>query len=380
VTARYHLLPLNSLEAGQYLDHRLAVAGALQPILSARAKKTIHQLSGGIPRLMNLISDRALLGAWSREQHTVDKRLVEAAANEVFGRNGTASRKSHNPMPLILGTACAILAVLTAAAYWSNRDTTRQTAEPETAIVKPVPAPTQPQRVAVATQPVESPAQLAPTLQAWLSDNRERTGSDSAFEALFGLWGQQYSRAGASGCSQAVDAGLRCIADRSALSGLLLLDRPAIMTLITDEGEAHQVVLMGHDAGQMRLAIPNGEIDVARSELEPLWFGEYLLLWRPPNGRVVSFRPGMRDPGIVWLRQSLTAILGQDIQPADSQLYDDALALEVRNYQRSRRLTVDGLVGQQTQMMINTDLGLASIPLLSNGSSAALSASTGEAR
>ncbi len=374
VTARYHLLPLNMNEASQYLDHRLAVAGAVQPILTPKAKHRIHQLAGGIPRLMNLIADRALLGAWSREQRSVDKRLVNAAAGEVFGGKSNEEQRRNRWPQLALALTCMLLVALSAVAYFASRAPT--TSNTTTALVTK-PLPTVEQSQPVSEPPVAEPlAQPLPSLSDWLAQHRDRTGNVDAFATLFAAWGLSLDREIPSACEQAREFGLRCAADRSALSGLLLLDRPAIMTLIDENAEAHQIVLSGYRDGEMLLQVPDGEVRVPRGELEPLWFGEYLLLWKPPNDRVQNFVPGMRDPGIVWLRQSLTAIMGRDIQPADSTLYDDTLETQVRDYQRSRRLTVDGLVGQQTQMMINTDLGLASIPRLSNTPLLAVSTKT----
>ncbi len=65
----------------------------------------------------------------------------------------------------------------------------------------------------------------------------------------------------------------------------------------------------------------------------------------------------MRDPDVAWLRESLAAIQGNPIDPMDSDYFDANLEARVRDYQVARRLNVDGLVGQQTQIVINTDLG-----------------------
>jgi murein L,D-transpeptidase YcbB/YkuD len=72
----------------------------------------------------------------------------------------------------------------------------------------------------------------------------------------------------------------------------------------------------------------------------------------------------MRDPGVGWLRESLTTIQGRPIAPMNSDHYDQDLEARVKDYQRSRRLDVDGLVGQQTQIAINSDLGTSGIPKL----------------
>jgi general secretion pathway protein A len=97
---------------------------------------------------------------------------------------------------------------------------------------------------------------------------------------------------------------------------------------------------------------------VATEELRQLWFGEYLLLWRPQTAGVRSFFPGMRDPDVLWLRESLASIQREPLEPMASDVYDDALAERVRAYQKDRNLPVDGLAGQATQAAINADLGV----------------------
>ena len=86
VTGRYHLEPLSPEEAFQYIDHRLRVAGALTEIFEPAAKREVYRLTNGVPRIMNVICDRALLGAYSKESRTVNRRLVRKAASEVSGQ------------------------------------------------------------------------------------------------------------------------------------------------------------------------------------------------------------------------------------------------------------------------------------------------------
>jgi general secretion pathway protein A len=99
-------------------------------------------------------------------------------------------------------------------------------------------------------------------------------------------------------------------------------------------------------------------IAVPLTAISQLWFGEYLLLWRPQISAVKSFYPGIRDPDVVWIRESLATIQGNTVRSNDTDLFDDSLEEQVRTYQIKRHLNADGLVGQQTQIAINTDLGI----------------------
>lgn len=86
VIARYHLEPLAANETPQYLRHRLLVAGLrAHQVFEPAAMARIHHLAGGVPRKINLLADRALLGAYGQGRALADVRIVEQAAREVFG-------------------------------------------------------------------------------------------------------------------------------------------------------------------------------------------------------------------------------------------------------------------------------------------------------
>ncbi|MEM7765006.1 MAG: AAA family ATPase [Pseudomonadota bacterium] len=374
ITARYHLLPLNEKEAGEYLDHRLAVAGALRPIMNKRAKKRIHQLASGIPRLMNLISDRALLGAWSREQAEVDHKLVDAAAAEVFGQSPVAAKTQRSLPTRWIAAVAGVLIVASAILIWRQFSIA-----PEP--VKPTPVAIERTPIVVPQEPaIEAIRQPETTLHDWLQQHRDQTGNQDAFARLFALWDKPFRTGAAGACEQARAHALRCVADRTSLAELLLLDRPAIITLRDRNGEAHQAVLTAANDDHLWLQAGTAEHRIDAGELSRYWYGESLLFWQPPNNEVTALRAGVRGVGVLWLRQSLTAILGQPMTPLDSELFDQTLEAYVRDYQRQRLLKVDGLVGQRTQMMMIRDLGLDDVPSLSRRADTMTTTMTAESR
>lgn len=84
ITARYHLLPLTQGQTAAYIKHRLHIAGCDKGIFSLDAMQTVHQLTGGVPRLMNLVCERALVGAFAKQQLVVDSKIVEKSATEAL--------------------------------------------------------------------------------------------------------------------------------------------------------------------------------------------------------------------------------------------------------------------------------------------------------
>ena len=120
ITARYHLQPLSRQDTAAYIRHRLAVCGAQEPIFTAAALAHVYRLSGGIPRLTNLICDRALLGAYSLDRRKVGIAIVRKAAREVL----TTSSVKRPLNRLIAASSLLTLALVTA--HYVSGQTVRQ--------------------------------------------------------------------------------------------------------------------------------------------------------------------------------------------------------------------------------------------------------------
>jgi general secretion pathway protein A len=142
------------------------------------------------------------------------------------------------------------------------------------------------------------------------------------------------------------------------------MDRPAMLSLVDTQGQRHQVVIasLGYDHAKL---ISNGKlIEIPLAELTYYWYGDHLLLWRPGMPVLKDLAPGMRDRGVLWLRETLARIRGEPLPSETSDLYDAELESRVRQYQRERLLTVDGIVGARTQIAMTTDLDMPPIPRL----------------
>lgn len=109
ITARYHLLPLNFAEVQHYVRFRLQVAGCQRPVFSDKAVKKLFELSGGIPRLVNLLADRAMLAAYSQQQPLVEATEVQRAAIEILPPVASAGNKA---LPLWLWPLLALFGIL----------------------------------------------------------------------------------------------------------------------------------------------------------------------------------------------------------------------------------------------------------------------------
>ena len=114
ITARFHLKPLNAQGTGDYIRHRLAVGGVQRPLFTAGAIRRVHAISGGIPRLINILCDRALLGTYVSRSAQVTPAIVEKAAREVQGEAYLAPRP-RRPGKLLIAAGLAVALV---AGWW----------------------------------------------------------------------------------------------------------------------------------------------------------------------------------------------------------------------------------------------------------------------
>jgi len=365
ITGRYHLEPLSADETAQYVEHRLKVAGALGEVFEAAAKKEVFRISDGVPRIINVICDRALLGAYSLESRRVSKRLIRRAAAEVSGE----IRRSWWIRPLAAAAGIGSLAVI-AATFWSLSlqqepvdvvPADALVAEAEAAAVEPEPI----EEAPALPEPTVAEPGPEPTLGEQLKLAADLTTSPYALATLFEVWDLEYRTGGRNACSQANDVGLACFFRRGSWSGLRRMDRPAILTLVDESGDNHEVVLTAIHGATAELSIGGVNTTHPVQAISDIWFGQYMLLWRPAAGGAISLGPGTRGSGILWLRASLESI-SADYATANpgSDKYDADLEQIVRSFQRDHRLDVDGLAGQQTQIIINSLLAVEDTPRL----------------
>lgn len=196
ITGRYHLEPLTRDETAQYIEHRLRVAGALGEVIDNAARKEVFRLSGGVPRLINVICDRALLGAYSLESRIITRRLIKRAAAEVSGEleNVSGIRRFAFSAGLvgIVVIMISIWAVTRDSSPTSVADAAVTSPAAETAA--PVAAEELPEQP---VDPLPNTTEATETVQASLSEELELAGEltqlNFALASLFDLWGLEYT-------------------------------------------------------------------------------------------------------------------------------------------------------------------------------------------
>lgn len=357
ITGRYHLAPLSRSETASYVNHRLKVAGVSGEIFSGAALREVHRLSGGIPRIINVICDRALLGAFTQEQHRIGPGMIREAASEVHGR-------SFNPpwMKLLVGSAGGVAVLVLALGVWQLVRSSPAESE-EIAAAPPAsatPEPAQQITPVVELPPPPRPKDIAEVLQ----EKPELTNTESAFSQLFALWGGKFNPRAGRPCDQAQQQGLECVYQQGSWGQLRTLNRPAILTLIDDEGNAHQLVVSGLVGDTAKINLPDETTMVSIASLSRLWYGDYLVLWRPQVASPRALSAGMQGDGVRWLRSKLNTVSGKAETAPASDYYDEDLVKMVEDFQRQYRLNVDGIAGVQTQIVLDALGNSGGSPLL----------------
>jgi len=379
INARFHLEPISRAETAAYIRHRLQVCGARESIFNENAVDLVHKLSAGVPRLINVLCDRAMLGTFVEGKRKVDVAIVHRAAVEVLPEEGLDAPKQP-VWPWLAATAALVLVVALGYLFFpfGGRPQTSQLAmepvdkpahsEQLTASAEAVPAAAPPQESLVPPAAEVAPPSVTGNPLAPLTVALAQAGPDAAaraWSALYGVWGMQSSAVNdAQACAQAPAAGLRCLQGGGSWTVLESYDRPAVLLLVAAEGRRVPVLLREVLGSRVKIKLDDRDMEVPIAELKRHWFGEYRLFWKtPPNGSI-SLSYGERSADVKWLREQLQRATGLTSIAPDPMVFDAGLKELVQTFQRDRELNVDGVAGARTFINLNNLGTQPSVPRL----------------
>lgn len=391
VTARYHLHELNKMEVGAYIQCRLAVAGRKGRIFTQQAIKRLYQLSNGVPRLINLICDRALLGAYASQSEMVEAYHIKSAFDEIKGERVRKPLMQHKLFRLFSASIGIFLIFILALLLVNAIDQ-----KVEVSVVTPpestpkVLEPKEPAVLAsqsdVSSKPIQEDLNVsAKKNQQTFSDLSEASENtdyliqeDSqpskkrgapyldqitglvpttddkflAYQAILNRWGIEYLKEPfILACEFAEMYGLRCLHNSGNWRSLLKLDRPTVLTLTNELGQSLYFSLLAIE-GQDALVSHQGEMYwVGMDELDRYWLGEYTVLWKLPPYKSRVIMPGQASEDD-WLLNSLSR-LGRSYNSTS-----EPLDKKIQRFQQSAGLIPDGIPGTMTLIAINKRLCL----------------------
>ena len=343
ITARYHLSSLPRKEVAAYVNHRLAVAGTRNRLFPPSTIGKLFRLSGGIPRLINLLCDRALLGAYVQGQDRVDKPTLSQAAHEIFGKTKTQGLQ-RKTFKWVLASLVLIGCVATLAMIYYNHRTELS------ALITPKPV-----QQKSFSEPMIEQSQLS--LSDWSADKPIQRNKEMAYQSLLKQWDIIYNPDNGSACQQAQAQGLGCLETQGSLSSLLHLNRPAVLKLFDEQGQEFYALLAAL-RGQTAIFVVGTETWTADiKEIEKRWLGDYTMLWQIPTDYKGPIHPGQKGNVVQWLDRQLSLIQGRTAQPGENLIFDNTLVRQVKKFQLAKGLVPDGIVGPHTIIHLNTQVG-----------------------
>jgi len=319
ITARYHLNPLNRDETAQYVRHRLAVAGAPRCPFTDDGLRALFEVSDGVPRLINIIADRALMAAYAEERERIDARLVRAAAREVAGEDDADNAGGGWLRGLV--AAMAVVAVVGGSAWigWLV--------------------------LGAADQEI---AASRPAWQAVLDDATMISAWSEAAVSWPGLDREDIAQACAS--PGTVVGGVACLALRGNWSYISRINLPVIVRLTADStGVAPHVLLVGMEGEQLLLRHAGQDVRAPIRQIDRRWLGDFYVIW-PDSGQIL--RRGDRSEAVAQLKR-LASLL--DTEPWTGPLnegFDQEFEAWIERFQRRNGLRDDGMIGPATRLFL----------------------------
>lgn len=375
IVSRFHLDPLDRAETEKYLLHRMQKAGCSRKVFSTSSVNALYRLSHGVPRKINLLAERALLGAYSLNRDKVSRSQVIAANKEVFGlrqQKTTANQRltwiTSLLLLLVVGTVL-VYSLLPSPEIESPEPVmiaADSQPQPETLVDLPeisdisVPEATRVlvidsagEEQIVANLPTE--IELISPAEAPVEPVVVPTGPANPFSQLLGLWGIDAEVDSAeSFCLTASAAALRCeeIAD-AAIWFFRSTNRPHIVSLIPGLNPletSNEFYLLSSISGDMFHLERSGlNYNLTAEELEVFLAGPALYLWKPPLGYSDSVRVGESNRAVLsWLQPRLSEISPEAATLITGGRYTQPISDAVAQFQQQYALSADGILGRQT--------------------------------
>ncbi len=362
ITARFHLEALTLVETKAYIYHRLKVAGMpdhQMPFTDALITK-IHEFSGGIPRLINVICERLLLGAYAQNRHQVDRQIFAAAVKEVAGTTTQQEGKEAATLrPSWHTLFVGIVAIIMLAVWLFVPDQPPAAnpavkANPNNSVIASGPVIDARRFISSATGAGSSSIAVREQNSVAAIATRDQVAAQLALFKFVGLNAVDKKNP----CVSLNKSNYECAkAQLNSWDELKGLNRPGIMTLATPDKKWVYALLIGLSENHALFLVEGAEKIITWSDLIPQWNGNFLYVWSRPTGFEGSLQLGDRSDLVTWVAEQF-AKLDQQPAPLTRQFFTDRLQKRVELFQSNNGILPDGVFNEETLRRLNEALGL----------------------
>lgn len=315
ITARYHLAPLGRSETAEYVRHRIRIAGGARCPFSRAALRTLHHVSGGVPRLINIIADRSLMAGYAREADRITPAMVRRAAGEVVVGDTSAGRRFGAALSVL---AVAVVLGLSGAMIWS-----------------------------LTSVPDEPAAEQQPLWRQMLEQADGATGWEEAAGLWAGVGAGDIEQACSQGQAAGRDTGLACHRLRGNWALVRQLGRPVVLRLTSPRG-AHLLAMSVTD-GTVVVRDSGQDFQVPAAHLNDRWLGDFFVIW-PDDGKV--WQVGDEHGAIARLKQRAAYDPEQPWTGPVDPVYSNRFGDWIREFQARNGLRQDGMAGPVTRLFL----------------------------
>lgn len=389
ITARFHLEPLSEKETEFYIEHRLKVAGKKigKKFFPPKILHRIHSFSGGVPRLINILCERLLIGAYGHNKFEVDDEIFKIAYKEVEGNRKiihTGNRtRNPNTNRILLGTSVVAICAVMILGYnllggsetgLNKKPTFEGVVEgaikreleiyPRTLPALGFEETSNSSSTTTSAKANTSNANLTAvnksTIPNTINPQDYQVAKESiALERLFKVHDIR-TELEAYPCWETDKHGLSC--ERIKLKTwdeLRSLNRPVVLELITPAKHQAYSVVIGLNKQYALLIDNNGQrIATPLADLGMQWTGQTMYLWHKPKDYSSPVSYGTSSPIVEWVAQQFSLIDRQTI-PLAHENFTIPLRERIKIFQAQYELESDGIIGARTIMKLNEALGIA---------------------
>jgi general secretion pathway protein A len=376
ITARYHLNPLSLSETRDYIHHRMTVASGLKEVFTRSAIRTIHRKARGIPRLINLMADRALLGAYTLGKQRVSAGVARRATDELMSGSPKAKyRRLAGLLLLVISLLAGVYYLDILPLPWVRVigpvETLSEGIKPASNVPTENNAPVEPPQPLLkdpnsdrpqqesAKEEKDNPTADSPQFAEWIASPKKNW--PNAMKSLLGEWSVTIPDPHEDACALAAEHGIRCQPIQSSWIQIKNINLPVVLEFVLPDGHKRYALVKGVVGNWVEMVLADDSKKFAERDLLPLWTGATTVAWKPGQAETKTLKSGDRSPLVAWVRQRLGVAAPSEAET----FYDELLREKVTAFQSSRGLKPDGIIGTLTFLSLQTAGPSVGIPRLS---------------